>query len=599
MMKTTRHAPAAAMLAALLATVGTGLGQEVPLAPGELVEFADGLDGAGLPQFDPRAPATLVAPELEPTRIELPPTVVPRHRLEEMRVLAADLDGDGAVTGADLAQLVGLLGECAGGAPCRGDVNADGRVDQLDAAAIAELIGRARPAGALIADKKEVGYVNAAPAQAAAPIAMQERRDGSLVARLELSSRDARGLRVQVRGLAGSDMQVRVYDPAGTAVHGPYEAWRVDDEGLWWSPSIFGDVIGLEFYLPAGGKPSADELSIVQVAYVYTCDCHGGPGSALSCHNDVMCFGFGNEARAVGALGFVSGGSCFLCTGALLNRQAGDFVPLLMTANHCISTQAEAGSLEVLWLWQRDGCGGDLPDFDDLPRTDGAVLLKRRSDNDWTLLGLLERPTASPYFLGWTTATNWSTSAADGIHHPAGSWKRISFGTENGSNLFPGVFCDAGGENCFTIPSFGLWDVDYFDGTTQGGSSGSPLLDGQRRVRGTLTGGPSGCPNPEIRKSYGRLDGAYQNIRYYLATADIPSIVHVNRNFSGDAGNNGNTERGTSANPFNTFREGVYQVISGDEVRVQAGNYNERVTIWRPMTITRWGSSGIVRIGAP
>jgi hypothetical protein len=69
----------------------------------------------------------------------------------------------------------------------------------------------------------------------------------------------------------------------------------------------------------------------------------------------------------------------------------------------------------------------------------------------------------------------------------------------------------------------------------------------------------------------------------------------VNRGVAGDPGNDGSSERGTAANPFNTVYEGTFCVPDGGTVTIQAGNYNERFTLWRPMTLTAQG--GTARIG--
>ena len=64
-----------------------------------------------------------------------------------------------------------------------------------------------------------------------------------------------------------------------------------------------------------------------------------------------------NVAKSVGMLQFVSGGGEALCSGTLLNDQASDQAPYLLTANHCFSTQTEAQSLRVYWNYN----SGDSP----------------------------------------------------------------------------------------------------------------------------------------------------------------------------------------------------------------------------------------------
>ena len=101
----------------------------------------------------------------------------------------------------------------------------------------------------------------------------------------------------------------------------------------------------------------------------------------------------------------------------------------------------------------------------------------------------------------------------------------------------------------------------------------------------------------DIEDFYGRFDLAYDNLRYFMGDTSIAGPVFVDSAVAGDPGNNGSSEQGTSALPFNTIHEATYAVRSGDEVRIQPGNYNQQFRIWRPMTLKRAGSSGTVRIG--
>lgn len=440
---------------------------------------------------------------------------------------------------------------------------------------------------------KKIGYVEPFDKQLLPAWPLRRRENDGSVAHVEFRSVGACGLRLRFENFdPGARIELRFYDPAGATVLGPFRSPHPDEDGGWWSPTIFGDTAGVELYAPKGIKDAGEAPDVTKVAFIAQ-GCNTTPGTALSCHNDVVCYPDwdDDQARAVALIYFVHGSGCAQCTGALLNRNPGDLSPLFMTANHCISAASEADSIEVYWFYETSSCNGSPPATPaNQPRNLGSLRLKRYTEADWTLLGLYEPPVSGVRYLGWD-ANEWEYGEpATGVHHPHGTFKRISFGESRGKSEH--TFCDSSGANCFEAR---VRRVRYTSGTTEPGSSGSPIFDGNRRMRGTLTGGEDGCP--DVDQYYGRFYLAWDHLRYYMGDADIASPVYVDGSAAGDPGNDGNTERGTRTQPFNTVHEASYAVRSNDEVLIESGNYDEQFTIWRPMILKRRGASGVVQIG--
>ena len=425
----------------------------------------------------------------------------------------------------------------------------------------------------------QIGYVLAAPAHLLETASWQPAPDGGSVLKVEIASPNAGGLRIQLAGLGGTGIEVRPYAPGSGAVFGPYLIPAGGDPAGWWSPMVFGDTLGLEFHLPAGQMMPLIAPAITSIVYA-GCNngCSVGPGATLNCHLDSTCYpAWAGEATGVAKMVFQDTGGCFLCSGSMLNRSAGDNSPLFLTANHCVNNQAAANTVEFLWFYQTPSCNGVPPDPNTVPCTLGSLLLKNHGFYDCSLIGLYNAPPGGVQYEGWSTAAWGTGDAVAGIHHPRGSWKRISFGT----------FSDSGvrnyKDNGSTI-SVSVWLVDYGQGTVEPGSSGSPLFDSSHRVRGPLTGGPGGCTPSGV--GYGRFDLAYDTLSPFLNS--VPSPVYVSPGGGGG-------QRGTNAEPLPSVFAGMYSVKAGDTVVANAGVYPERETLFRPMRITAQG--GNVRIG--
>ncbi|GIV04495.1 MAG: hypothetical protein KatS3mg016_0070 [Fimbriimonadales bacterium] len=415
------------------------------------------------------------------------------------------------------------------------------------------------------------------------------------VAHVQLRSQNAVGLRLQLQGRSHPDIQINIYDPNGETVL-PARAYP-DEEEKWWAPTLwYSDTIGIEVFVP-DGVDAQRVPEIVAVGCMYTGIEPDFTPAELGCHLDVTCYPAYNDIkRGVARILYPEGSGWFLCTGQLLNRTNTDFSPIFMTAQHCISMQASAHGMEAYWFYQTATCNGTPPSLNSVPRTIGALLLKQHADSDWTLLGLYEPP-AGNYYFGWDTNSWASGSSGSAVHHPGGTFKRITFFTTDGT---------WGG--C----GRSLWSsqVSLGNGTIEGGSSGSAGLDSAFRVRGSCscaeTAGNDANGNPiwkcptsgdPVWVGWGRMDLAFPTIRWYIFEMANPTFV--NRAVAGDPNNAGDSERGASANPFNTVYEGTFCVPTGGTVRIVPGNYNERFRVWRAMRLERSGTSGVVVIGRP
>ena len=121
--------------------------------------------------------------------------------------------------------------------------------------------------------------------------------------------------------------------------------------------------------------------------------------------------------------------------------------------------------------------------------------------SDFTLIELNTNiPTSyNAYFAGWDRSNSLASDGV-GIHHPNGSANKIS--TFN-SNLSSTSY------NCGAFNAH--WEV-YWDatinghGVTEGGSSGSPIFNQDKRIVGQLSGGSSICSNPSVfSDEYGKF----------------------------------------------------------------------------------------------
>jgi len=118
---------------------------------------------------------------------------------------------------------------------------------------------------------------------------------------------------------------------------------------------------------------------------------------------------------------------------------------------------------------------------------------------DMTLLELSSMPEISyrPYYLGWNRVNSPATSTV-GIHHPNGDWKKICKATDSPVSVTVQGYA-----------SHAHWWIRRWDiGTTEGGSSGSPLLDSNSRIVGLLTGGFAQCGDP-VDDYYAKFSSAW------------------------------------------------------------------------------------------
>ena len=246
-------------------------------------------------------------------------------------------------------------------------------------------------------------------------------------------------------------------------------------------------------------------------------------GDSENCQVNVNCSegeDFQNVKRSVVRILAKVGNGFVWCTGSLVNNVRYDYSPYLLTAEHCAILNQQIASQSDLDLWtfffnfESNQCSnppsGDP--FDD-QRITGATILANSNDNggdsgsDFLLLRLSSSIPASfnAYYAGWNNQVTDIPLNGASIHHPSGDIKKISTYTSPAtSDTYNNLVSDT------------HWKVNWSatvngHGTTEGGSSGSPLYDEDNLIRGALTGGASSCGSTEGPDYYGKFGYSWNN----------------------------------------------------------------------------------------
>lgn len=336
--------------------------------------------------------------------------------------------------------------------------------------------------------------------------------DGRSTWRLRVRSGGARGVSLRFQPFAPPEgAELRVYDRDGTLQLGPYT--RADaTSGLLVTPMVRGESVIVELrgsrqMSERAGEPTG--IRLLSATHHYRALNAPSAAKSGSCNVDVACSEadpYRDLIRSVARISFESGGGTFVCTGSLVNNTNLDGRPFFLTAEHCIENAAVASTVVFYWNFENSTCrtpgsaasGNDSDDDPNEETSTGAVLRARYGNvhsqgtisgkPDLTLLEV-DDPAGlgdfNVYFAGWDVSGDTPASGVS-IHHPGGDAKRIAI---DSTALRRTTYLSGTSTSTGTHWRIGDWEV----GTTEGGSSGSFVLDENSRVVGVLSGGFAGC----------------------------------------------------------------------------------------------------------
>ena len=306
----------------------------------------------------------------------------------------------------------------------------------------------------------------------------------------------------------------------------PFTAEDNKDHGELWTPIIPSNELLIEVVIDRHEKNELNnqiELTAVNPGYrgFKSASVMGLSGA---CNIDVLCDEGDDWWDVIPSVGVYTLNGFLTCSGAMVNNTAQDYTPYFLTANHCGLTGSTDSSIVVYWNHQNSFCrepgssasgnngNGSYSQF-----TSGSTMRATRSYTDFTLTELSSQPNTSwgVTYAGWSRQSNGGNGA--GIHHPSTAEKRISFPD-------------------YMSPSGEFYNVNWAQGTTEPGSSGSPLFDGNHRIVGQLCCGASYCTN-DSNDYYGRsfalswsylddwLDPTGSNVQFLDTLGDEPVAV--------------------------------------------------------------------------
>lgn len=307
--------------------------------------------------------------------------------------------------------------------------------------------------------------------------------------------------------------QLFVFDPAGKNIRGAFTNRQQTPNGLLAISPIAGDTLIIEL---KSKTASPANFRIYRVYHDYLgitseLSKDGTYGQSGDCEIDINCYeglDWQREKRAVCRI--ITNGQ--LCTGTLVNNTRQDGRPFILTANHCISTEDFANSSIFYFNYESPSCYG--PDGSTEQSISWSHLHATTYHLDFALLEMSMAPPPSfqPYYAGIATSSEPAVSTTS-IHHPQGDVKKISKEYE------PLVSANYGsGYDANSHWKISKWDV----GTTEGGSSGSPLFNSNHLIIGTLTGGEASCSYllndyfSKIHLAWNEYPGINQQLQYWL-----------------------------------------------------------------------------------
>ncbi|KAF9326515.1 hypothetical protein BGZ91_001895 [Linnemannia elongata] len=295
-----------------------------------------------------------------------------------------------------------------------------------------------------------------------------------------------------------------------------------------------------------------------------------GPVRAMSgkCNLDVACHldEYHDQSRSVGAI--LSEYNQKYCSGALINNVRQDGRQLFLTANHCSGFTDTSAHL-VMFNHEKIQCGSTPEEVNEHDTAMGLIKLGSYLNSDYTLYEIVETiPDAyNLYLSGWSAlpeapmsrpkfpeegeepqkpeepetprdadndgeedeiaVSPWRTIRRGkprkgepeppapedpsitkipifGIHHPSGDSKKISF-------FYNGTLPPVCWSECMYNEKF-HWQIPRWDqGTTEPGSSGSPLFNADKRIVGQLHGGSASCYNRNGYDVYGAIFASFSS----------------------------------------------------------------------------------------
>lgn len=321
--------------------------------------------------------------------------------------------------------------------------------------------------------------------------------DGGRVWSAAVHSTGAAGIRLHFgEFFLAPNSELYLYNEFGD-VAGPYGGEGPLGSTEFWSNMIAGDTVFLQLrrYGPQHlrEQKSASQPLLLGIGHVgsnFAAETAGAKSFCdhnASCIENVSCIeeptAVDDARLAVAHMLFVDGPYLYACSGGLVNNTDEDWTPYFMTANHCLSTDAVAATLEAYFSWTVD-CGEECPSQwgapDDAIAVLGASVVSTNRRGDYTLL-VLNTPSAplGTALLGWTTEPVALTEGAllYRISHPAGAPQAYSEHR-----------VDTGASTClFWGRGPWIYSRDVL-GATEGGSSGSPVVNANGQMVGQLTG---------------------------------------------------------------------------------------------------------------
>ena len=329
-------------------------------------------------------------------------------------------------------------------------------------------------------------------------------------------------------------------------IDGTYEAPEGFSTGI-----VLGENVTFEYYQPAvvKGTPII-EISRIDYGYRFmnhTLDAikpskndnsfQQGFNSSGKCQVNINCSPEGDnwqeEKKAIVRILIKAIGGTYWCSGALINNTKNDFRPYVLTADHCLREFDALDKNDLkdwifYWHYEHPFCNNSIEPT--IYSTQGATLVANNYPSDFALLELKQDPRninaisiLNLYYLGWDASGSPGTGGVC-IHHPSADVKKIA--TYNATPIISNcmgyihqtVITANGTIDKRTINN-DYWKVNFIATTNghsviEGCSSGSPLINSNRKIIGQLFGPGSCSPYPNCSNKNGITNAGKFNVSW-------------------------------------------------------------------------------------